>query len=45
MGFLVGLVQAAITVGVLALILLAIAFLFMVVFSLGTMFDKRISDQ
>lgn len=44
MGFIIGLIQAAITVGVLALILLGIAFLFMVIFSLGTMFDKRISD-
>lgn len=45
MGFVVGLIQAAITVGALVLILLAIAFLFMIVFSLGTIFDKRISEQ
>lgn len=45
MGFIVGLFQAAITLGAIALILLLIAALFMIVFSLGTMFDKRISGQ
>ena len=45
MGFVVGLVQAAITLGAIALILLLVAALFMIVFSLGTIFDKRISDQ
>lgn len=45
MGLVVGLIQAVITLGAIALILLLIAVLFMIVFSLGTMFDKRISNQ
>lgn len=45
MGFVVGLIEAAITLGAIALILVLIAVLFMIVFSLGTMFDKRISGQ
>lgn len=45
MSFVVGLIEVAITLGALVLILLAIAFLFMIVFSLGTIFDKRINEQ
>ena len=45
MDFLVGLIQAAITLGAIALILVLVAVLFMIVFSLGPMMDKRISDQ
>lgn len=45
MGLVVGLIQAVITLGAIALILLLIAVLFMIVFSLGTMFDKRINNQ
>lgn len=45
MDFVVGLIQSAITLGAIALILVLVAGLFMIVFSLGTMLDKRISDQ
>lgn len=45
MDFVVGLVQAALTLGAIALILVLIAGLFMIVFSLGTMMDKRINNQ
>jgi hypothetical protein len=45
MDFLLGLLQAAITVGVIALIVVLVAGLFMIVFSLGTMMDKRINNQ
>lgn len=45
MDFVVGLVQAALTLGAIALILVLIAGLFMIVFSLGAMMDKRINNQ
>lgn len=45
MDFLIGLVQAAFTVGAIALIILLVAGLFMIVFSLGAMMDKRINNQ
>ena len=41
MDFVVGLIQSAITLGAIALILVLVAGLFMIVFSLGTMLDKR----
>lgn len=45
MGFVIGLIQAVVMMGALALILILVAALFMIVFSLGTMLDKRISGQ
>lgn len=45
MDFLLGLIGAAITVGALILILLVVAAMFMIVFSLGTMMDKRVNNQ
>lgn len=45
MDFFIGLIQAAITLGAIALIMLLVAGLFMIVFSLGALMDKRISDQ
>lgn len=45
MGFVIGLLQALITVGALALILVLVAGLFMIVFSIGTMMDKRTNNQ
>lgn len=45
MDFVIGLIEAAITLGAIALIVLLVAVLFMIVFSLGSMMDKRISDQ
>lgn len=45
MGFVIGLIQAVIMMGAIALILILVAGLFMIVFSLGTMLDKRISGQ
>lgn len=45
MDFIVGLIEAAITLGAIALILVLVAGLFMIVFSLGTMMDKRINNQ
>lgn len=45
MDVIVGLIQAAITVGALALILMLVAALFMIVFSLASMMDKRVNNQ
>lgn len=45
MGFVTGLLQAVITLGAIALILLLVAGLFMIVFSLGAMMDKRVNNQ
>lgn len=45
MDFLIGLVQAAFTFGAVAIIILLVAALFPIVFSLGTMFDKRTSNE
>lgn len=45
MDFVIGLIEVAITLGAIALVVLLIAFLFMIVVSLAAMMDKRISDQ
>lgn len=45
MDVIIGLIQAAITVGALAVILMLVAALFMIVFSLGSMMDKRVNNQ
>lgn len=45
MGFITGLLEAVITLGAIALIVLLIAVLIMIVFSLGPMMDKRIGGQ
>lgn len=45
MDLLIGLLQAVITVGAIALIIMLVAGLFVTVFSLGTMIDKRVNNQ
>ena len=45
MDILLGLIQAAITVGAIALVIILVAALFPIVFSLGTGIDKRINNQ
>lgn len=45
MDLIIGLIQAAVTVGAIALILVLVAGLFMIVFSLATMMDKRVNNQ
>lgn len=45
MDLLVGLIEAAITVGAIALIMILVAGLFLIVVSLGTMMDKRVNNQ
>lgn len=45
MDFLIGLIQAAITFGAIAIVILLVAALFPIVFSLGTMFDKHTSNE
>lgn len=45
MDFLLGLVEAAITVGAIVAVFLIVAALLPLVFSLGTMFDKRTSNE
>lgn len=45
MDFILGLIQAAITVGAIAFIIVLVAALFMIVFSLGSMLDKRVNNQ
>ena len=45
MDLIVGLFQAVITVGVIALIIVLVASLFPIVFSLATMMDKRVNNQ
>jgi hypothetical protein len=45
MDILLGLLQAAITFGAIALVILILAGLLMLVFSLGASFDRRINNQ
>lgn len=45
MDLLVGLIEAAVTVGAIALIMILVAFLFPLVVSLATMMDKRVNNQ
>ena len=45
MDILLGLIQAVITVGAIALVIVLVAALFPIVFSLGTVIDKRINNQ
>ncbi len=45
MDFVIGLIQAAVTLGAIALIIVALAFLILLVFSLTTVFDKRTNNQ
>lgn len=45
MDVLIGLLQAALTVGAVAVVIMLVAGLFMIVFSLGTMFDRRVNNQ
>lgn len=45
MDVIIGLIQAAITVGAVALILVLVAAMFMIVFSLASMMDKRVNNQ
>jgi hypothetical protein len=45
MDFLLGLIQAAITFGAIAVVIVILAGLFMLVFSLGTSIDRRVNDQ
>lgn len=45
MDFVIGLIQAVITVGAIALVIVLVALLFPVIFSLGTMIDKRVNNQ
>lgn len=45
MDFLLGLIQAAITFGAIALVILILAGLFILVFSLGTSIDRRVNNQ
>ncbi len=45
MDLILGLVQAVITLGAIALIIVAVAGLFILVASLGTMMDKRVNNQ
>lgn len=45
MDFLLGLIGAALTFGAIVAVILLVAALFPIVFSLGTMFDKRTSNE
>lgn len=45
MDVLIGLLQAALTIGAVAVVIMLVAGLFMIVFSLGTMFDRRVNNQ
>ncbi len=45
MEFLINLLQAVITFGAIAVVILILAGLFMLVFSLGTSFDRRVNNQ
>lgn len=45
MGLLIGLLQAAITFGAIALIIFLVANLFILVFSFAGLMDKRVNNQ
>lgn len=45
MDLIIGLIEAAITVGAIALIMILVAGLFMLVTSLASMMDKRVNNQ
>ena len=45
MDIVLGLIQAVITVGAIALVIMLVAALFPIVFSLGTIIDRRINNQ
>lgn len=45
MGFITGLIEAVFTFGALALILVLVPALIMIVFSLGSMMDRRTNNQ
>lgn len=45
MDFLLGLLKAALTFGAVAVVILVLAGLFVLVFSLGTSIDRRVNNQ
>lgn len=45
MDFLLGLLKAALTFGAVAVVILVLAGLFILVFSLGTSIDRRVNNQ
>lgn len=45
MDLIIGLIEAAITVGAIALIMILVAGLFILVTSLASMMDKRVNNQ